>query len=108
MNEKNIELFKMLAARYDEQHRYYSFVNFDHPIYKFIVQLGKNYPDEIIPVLLNIIEGDYSWNWGAALFDIVGNKCPFIPAEESGRAEYIRRAWLDWGQANGYLKDKTS
>lgn len=107
MNEKNLQLFRILTAKFEYEHMFYSFIDDDDPIFQFIVEWGKSQPNEIIPLLLGNIEEDPSWSWTVALHKIVGDNSPVIPDEEAGRSEYIMKAWLDWGRVNGYLKDKT-
>jgi hypothetical protein len=102
MIEKEKQLFDILVKYFDIDTCFSSRFVDEHPYYKTIVNWGKAKPDDLIPVLLELLPEN--WHWSHALWDIIGQeKGPHIPEEYAGQGDFIAQAWLDWGRANDYL-----
>lgn len=101
MKDSNRKLLDLLFENFERETMVSSRPETDHPYYKFIVGLGKNYPDEIIPYLLDKINYyGTSFEWLMALREIVGPiDSPAIIPEMAGRVDQIFMIWQDWGRA---------
>lgn len=104
MTESDIQLIEFMIQKFKKETRFQSYVVTDHSYYQYIVLIGKNRPQNIIPILLNHIINDFNWSWCDALFAIIGpEKSPVVSRKISGRVPRIQKLWIDWGKANGYL-----
>jgi hypothetical protein len=68
-----------------------------HPAYRAIIQMGR----AVVPLLLAQLKRDPDF-WFAALREITGENP--VPARSAGKLKEMARAWLDWGQAKGYIR----
>ena len=90
--------FEVLRSEWHKATGVQSFLDFDHPTYQGIIELGM----PVVPILLEELRDDPDW-WGRALEVITGeNPCKF--PEMSGRLDLIAKAWVDWGIERGLLK----
>lgn len=97
MNEKE---FDRLFDLYEVDCCFYSFVQRDHKSYRQIKEMGQ----EAIPLLLkNINRG---WLAHCLLSDITGES-PWIP-DDVGYFDKISKAWISWGEVNGFLSSVTT
>ena len=68
-----------------------------HPAYQQIIKMGKS----ALPVIFRELQENGGW-WYPALRALTGENP--VPAEAKGRPPLSRKAWLEWGQRNGYLQ----
>jgi hypothetical protein len=68
-----------------------------YPAYRAIVEMG--WP--VVPLLLAELKRRPDF-WFPALREITGEN-PVRP-DMAGKIEEMARAWIDWGQAKGYIK----
>lgn len=102
MNDKELQLLKMIIEKFEWETMFLSSIEIDHPYYRAVVTWGKERPKDVIPYLLAHL--DCNWHWAIALEEIVGKEnAPKIPEEDSGRGDRITELWLEWGLTHGYL-----
>jgi len=104
-------------AEYAKDTMVLSFTKTNHPSYQAILSMGSL----AVPFLLEDVQSqhpDGSWTpgerqfsyWGATslLWQITAKSintppAPILPEKDRGRLAPIRKLWVDWGIANGYL-----
>lgn len=68
-----------------------------HPAYRQIVGMGK----PAIPLILAELERQ-SDHWFSALHELTGTSP--VPEKSKGNIAEMRRAWLDWGKGEAYIR----
>jgi hypothetical protein len=109
------EQYRALMKWYADDTMVLSFTKYDHPGFQGIIEMGM----DAVPFLLKDVQHqhpDGSWSherdyhdysyWGACslLWRIVPkSEQPVLPEKDRGRLAPIRKLWVDWGVAKGYL-----
>lgn len=89
--------FKQLVEKWHaEQDPFSSVINFEHPAYKGIIDMGM----DAIPLILRELQEDPDY-WFWALQEITKEN----PVEEGqeGNLELMTLAWLSWGEEREYI-----
>src|SRR5205823_3160610 len=68
-----------------------------HPAYRAIIGMG----DKVIPLILMELR-DRPGHWFEALRAIT--KQTPVPVQDRADSKKVRKAWLEWGRDQGYLK----
>lgn len=74
-----------------------SSIIYGHPAYQKIIAMGK----EALPLILDDLSRTAD-QWFGALREITGTSP--VKDEDRGNISAMKRAWLDWGLVNGYLR----
>ena len=91
-------LFARLAAEWKAGTKYLSSTTAicTHPAYQRIIGLGP----QVIPLVLAELEAA-TGHWFWALSALTGENP--VGADDAGRVEAMRAAWLRWGRDNGWI-----
>ena len=69
----------------------------EHPAYRRIIGMGER----AVPLILEELERQ-SDHWFPALHELTGTSP--VPEESKGNVAKMRRAWLDWGKSEAYIR----
>ena len=69
----------------------------EHPAYRRIIGMGER----AVPLILEELERQ-SDHWFPALHELTGTSP--VPEESKGNVAKMRRAWLDWGKNEAYIR----
>ena len=91
--------FRELAEQWRRETAGYALANriLAHPAYQRIIEMGE----AALPLILEDLR-DGGGHWYRALRKITGENP--VPREHRGWRPQMRAAWLEWGEAQGYLK----
>lgn len=67
-----------------------------HPAYQAIIGMG---PSALPFILADLRDNKGQWFWALRA---ITRQNP-APPEACGKMDQLRKAWLDWGRANGFL-----
>lgn len=92
-----LKKFKQLATAWRaEQDPLSSILNFDHPAYQAIIDMGM----AAVPFILKELQDDPDY-WFWALHKITKENP--IPPEHEGNLDKMADDWLAWGKERGYI-----
>lgn len=96
-NNTDLNKFKRLVAVWrTEQDPFSSILNFDHPAYQSIIEMGM----PAVPFILKELQEDPDY-WFWALQEITKEN-PILP-EHEGNLDNMITDWLTWGKEKGYI-----
>ena len=92
----DIDTFRRLVARWKEDTEFLSSTTkmTAHPAYQEIIRMGP----AAVPLILEELRRECD-HWFTALRTITGENP--VPAEDRGKVERMREAWLRWAEAKG-------
>ena len=92
------ERFRELADRWQEETFFHSnsALKIAHPAFLEIISMGP----PIVPLILERMRSQ-GGHWFEALQQLTGARP--VPPESRGRTKEMTRAWLEWGERNGYV-----
>lgn len=72
----------------------------DHPAYQRIIEMGKQAPESVVPLLLAELESRPD-HWFIALHGIT--EANPVPVASRGLIHDMTAAWVRWGKENGFM-----